>query len=310
MNEATRQDRICNAFSVDVEDYFHVSAYNRVIARRDWDSFPSRVEANTRAMMAVLAEADVKGTFFVLGWVAERFPELVSEIAAQGHEIACHGYSHKLIYRQSRKQFTDEAHRAKTLLEDISGTAVNGYRGASFSITSESLWALEALAELGFTFDSSIFPIRHDRYGIPGAPTRPFTFRCESGAVINEFPMTTVDILGWRMPVSGGGYFRIYPYAVTRAALRHLNQRKSEPFVFYTHPWEIDPEQPFINASWLSNFRHRTNLHRCRDRLARLLKEFRFSTISEVLRSLELELIAADDGSLALVSAPGAEAQV
>ncbi|MCZ6500475.1 MAG: DUF3473 domain-containing protein, partial [Gammaproteobacteria bacterium] len=252
MSAVARKNPICNAFSVDVEDYFHVSAYSRVIARRDWDSFPSRVEANTRAMMEVLAEADVKGTFFVLGWVAERYPGLVSEIAAQGHEIACHGYSHKLIYRQSKKQFTEEAHRAKSLLEDICGTAVNGYRGASFSITRESLWALDALAELGFTFDSSIYPVRHDRYGIPGAPTRPFTFRCQSGATINEFPMTTVDILGWRMPVSGGGYFRIYPYALSRAALRHLNLRKSEPFVFYTHPWEIDPAQPFINASWLS----------------------------------------------------------
>ena len=309
MSTDARYNSICNAFSVDVEDYFHVSAYNRVIARRDWESFPSRVEANTRAMMEVLSEADVKGTFFVLGWVAERFPGLVSEIAGQGHEIACHGYSHKLIYRQSRKEFTDEAQRAKSLLEDISGVAVNGYRGASFSITRESLWALEALAELGFTFDSSIFPVRHDRYGIPGAPTRPFTFRCESGANIDEFPMTTVDILGWRMPVSGGGYFRIYPYAATRAALLHLNQRKSEPFVFYTHPWEIDPEQPFINASWLSNFRHRTNLHRCRDRLARLLKEFRFSTISDVLRNLDLKTISVGDESLASDAAAGLEAK-
>ena len=302
MKAATQQERICNAFSVDVEDYFHVSAYNRVIARRDWDSFPSRVEANTRAMMDVLAEADVKATFFVLGWVAERFRGLVSEIAAQGHEIACHGYSHKLIYRQSRKQFTDEAHRAKTLLEDISGAAVNGYRGASFSITSESLWALEALAELGFTFDSSIFPIRHDRYGIPGAPTRPFTFRCESGAVINEFPMTTVDILGWRMPVSGGGYFRIYPYALTRAALRHVNLRESEPFVFYTHPWEIDPDQPFINASWLSNFRHRTNLHKCRKRLKLLLQEFRFSTMSSVLGKMKLDEVGIDESSIVRIN--------
>ena len=302
MKAATQQERICNAFSVDVEDYFHVSAYNRVIARRDWDSFPSRVEANTRAMMDVLAEADVKATFFVLGWVAERFRGLVSEIAAQGHEIACHGYSHKLIYRQSRKQFTDEAHRAKTLLEDISGAAVNGYRGASFSITSESLWALEALAELGFTFDSSIFPIRHDRYGIPGAPTRPFTFRCESGAVINEFPMTTVDILGWRMPVSGGGYFRIYPYALTRAALRHVNLREFEPFVFYTHPWEIDPDQPFINASWLSNFRHRTNLHKCRKRLKLLLQEFRFSTMSSVLGKMKLDEVGIDESSIVRIN--------
>ena len=309
MSTDVRYNSICNAFSVDVEDYFHVSAYSRVIARRDWDSFPSRVEANTQAMMEVLAEAEVKGTFFVLGWVAERFPGLVSEIAAQGHEIACHGYSHKLIYRQSRQQFTEEAHRAKSLLEDISGAAVNGYRGASFSITRESLWALEVLAELGFTFDSSIYPIRHDRYGIPGAPTRPFAFRCESGATINEFPMTTVDILGWRMPVSGGGYFRIYPYTLTRAALRHLNLRKSEPFVFYTHPWEIDPEQPFINASWLSNFRHRTNLHRCRGRLARLLKEFRFSTISDVLQGLDLKTISADDDSLAPDTAARLEAQ-
>ncbi|MCH8958726.1 MAG: DUF3473 domain-containing protein [Proteobacteria bacterium] len=250
MSANTRYKPICNAFSVDVEDYFHVSAYSRVIARRDWDSFPSRVEANTQAMMEVLAEADVKGTFFVLGWVAERFPGLVSEIAAQGHEIACHGYSHKLIYRQSRQQFTEEAHRAKSLLEDISGAAVNGYRGASFSITRESLWALEALAELGFTFDSSIFPVRHDQYGMPGANPSPHLLSTDAGSLW-EVPPSTCKIAWVRLPVAGGGYFRLFPYWLLLRLLRKI-ESEGEILVMYLHPWEFDYEQPRMAGPALS----------------------------------------------------------
>ena len=280
-----------NAFSVDVEDYFHVSAYNAVIDRSEWDALPSRVEQNTNKMMSILDDHQTKGTFFVLGWVAKRHPELIKSIAENGHEVACHGMSHKLIYVQGREQFKTEARDSKARLEEITGDAVNGYRAASFSITRASLWALDDLAELGFTYDSSIFPVRHDRYGIPGAPRQPFTYVGDNGKSIIEWPMTTVNMIGWRMPVSGGGYFRIYPYSVTRAALR-TREKNSEPFVFYTHPWEIDPEQPLFDAGWLSNFRHRTNLSRCESRLHRLLGDFPFAPMRDALIGIDLKSVS------------------
>ncbi len=288
-----------NAFSIDVEDYFHVSAYNSVIDRGDWDALPSRVEQNTHKVLEILDQHDTVGTFFVLGWVAERHPALVRKIAGEGHEVACHGMSHKLIYVQGRENFRSETRESKALLEDIIGAQVSGYRGASFSITQSSLWALDELAELGFEYDSSIFPVRHDRYGIPGAPHQPFRIKTASGSEIVEFPMTTVNIAGWRMPVSGGGYFRIYPYALTHAALKS-REKSGEPFVFYAHPWEVDPDQPLHDAGWLSNFRHRTNLRRCEARLHRLLKDFRFSTMTDVLESVSLIDVQAVDGRLQL----------
>ena len=275
---------VTNAFSVDVEDYFHVSAYNVVIDCNDWDSLPSRVEQNTNKMMSILDDHDTKGTFFVLGWVAERYPALVKRIAEEGHEVACHGMSHRLIYVQGRDEFKAEARDSKSLLEDITGKAVNGYRAASFSITKDSLWALDDLAELGFTYDSSVFPVRHDRYGIPGAPRHAFRVECASGGSIIELPMTTVNVLGWHMPVSGGGYFRIYPYAVTRSALRAFG-RTGSPFVFYCHPWEIDPDQPLYDGGWLSNFRHRTNLRQCEMRIRRLLPDFSFGTMAALIEN-------------------------
>lgn len=286
-----------NAFSVDVEDYFHVSAYNAVIDRSDWDSLPSRVEQNTDGILSILDDHDTKATFFVLGWVAERFPALVKRICEEGHEVACHGMSHKLIFIQGRSAFKSEARESKALLEDITGKPVNGYRAASFSITRASLWALDDLAELGFTYDSSIFPVHHDRYGIPGAPRHTFRYASESGRSIIELPMTTVDVLGWHMPVSGGGYFRIYPYALTKAALRS-REKNGEPFVFYCHPWEIDPDQPFHEAGWLSNFRHRTNLKRCESRLRRLLTDFSFGTMHDATEIGPLPTVRAVDGSI------------
>ena len=288
---------ITNAFSVDVEDYFHVSAYNAVIDRNDWESLPSRVENNTDKMMAILDDAGTKGTFFVLGWVAQRYPELVKRIASNGHEVACHGMSHKLIYVQGREAFKSEARDSKALLEDITGDSVNGYRAASFSITNASLWALDDLAELGFTYDSSVFPVRHDRYGISGAPYTPFVFESEAGQTITEFPMTTVNVLGWRMPVSGGGYFRIYPYALTRAALRR-REKNDESIVFYTHPWEIDPDQPLHDGGWLSNFRHRTNLSRSEGRLRRLLNDFSFGPMSSLISQDSMKTFRQSGGRL------------
>ena len=286
---------ITNAFSVDVEDYFHVSAYAGVIQRSEWDGLPSRVHANTHKLLALLDETGVKGTFFILGWVAKHHPDIVRTIAEGGHELACHGLNHDLVYRQSRQQFFDETRKAKALIEDVAGTPVHGYRAASFSITRASLWALDVLAELGFEYDSSIFPVRHDRYGIPSAPRYPFRYRGADGASIVEFPMPCVRLGGWRMPVGGGGYFRIYPYALTRAALKRINHNERQPFMFYSHPWEVDPDQPVFDAGRLSNLRHRTNLGKFEHRLRRLFSDFRFAPVRDVLNEVDVSDVVRDE---------------
>jgi len=277
-----------NALTVDVEDYFHVSALAPSIRRDTWTSRESRVVGNTHKLLDLFEQFGVHGTFFVLGWVAERHPQLVKDIAAGGHEIACHGFSHRLVYEQSPAEFHEETLRSKNVLEDITGSAVLGYRAASYSIVRESLWALDVLVELGFAYDSSIFPVRHDRYGIPGAERAPHRLSTPGDKVIVEWPLSTARLLGFRLPVSGGGYFRLLPYWVTRWGLASINQRELRPFVFYLHPWEIDPDQPRISASWLSRFRHYTNLEKCEERLRRLLGEFRFSTARDGLVQLGL----------------------
>lgn len=279
---------IVNAFTVDVEDYFQVAALAGAVTRDTWAQRESRVERNTQLLLDLLSASGVRGTFFVLGWIAERHPALVKRIAAAGHEIACHGFSHQLIYTQTPAEFRAESARAKGLLEDLLGAPVVGYRAASFSITRRSLWALDVLIDLGFTYDSSIFPIRHDRYGIPGAEARPGILTAPSGRTLVEFPMAAASWLGVQVPVSGGGYFRLLPYAVTRAGLRQINSDRGRPFTFYLHPWEVDPDQPRVRVGWLSRFRHYTNLHRCEARLRRLLREFRFASMREVLEQLEL----------------------
>ena len=224
----------------------------------------------------------------MLGWVAERYPQLVKDIAARGHEIACHGFSHRLVYEQSPAEFREEALRAKNLLEDITGTAVLGYRAASYSIVRESLWALDILAELGFAYDSSIFPVHHDRYGIPNTERVPHRRSTPNGKSIVEWPLATAEFLGCRLPVAGGGYFRLFPYWFSRWGLASINRRDLRPFVFYLHPWEIDPSQPRMSASWLSRFRHYTNLGKCEERLRRLLGEFKFGTARDGLVQLGL----------------------
>jgi len=274
-----------NAFTVDVEDYFHVAALASAISRESWSQREYRVERNTECLMELLAEHGVHGTFFVLGWVAERSPELVRRIAAAGHEVACHGYSHELIYRQSREAFREETARAKGLLQDAIGQAVLGYRAASFSIVRDSLWALDELIDLGFHYDSSIFAIRHDRYGIPDASPVPGKVTAPSGRAILEFPMAPANFFGLKIPVTGGGYFRIFPYRLTLAGLRRINAA-GRPFAFYLHPWEIDPEQPRIAVGMLSQFRHYTNLTRCQERLRRLLSEFAFSPMDRILQTI------------------------
>ncbi len=274
---------VINALTVDVEDYFHVSAFAKDISINDWDGIPTRVEANTHRLLQLFAEKKVRGTFFVLGWVAERYPNLVREICDQGHELACHGMTHQLVYGQEPEVFREETLRSKKLLEDVSGVAVNGYRAASYSITQQSLWAIDTLIEAGFTYDSSIFPVRHDRYGIASAPKRPFTLRNSSGASIVEFPLSVAQIGPVRLPVAGGGYFRIFPYWLSRFGLRSVNRSDQTPFIFYLHPWEVDPDQPRIQSSWLSEFRHYRNLDKCEARLADLLGRFEFSTVQNVL---------------------------
>jgi len=272
-----------NAFTIDVEDYFQVEAMSAVIARDTWSQREYRCERNVGRLLEMLAERKIHGTFFILGWIAERSPQLVRDIAAAGHEIACHGMSHKLIYKQTPEEFRAETRQSKALLEDLTGKPVQGYRAASFSIVKKSLWALDELIDAGFSYDSSVFPIQHDNYGMPDAALEPYEIVAPSGRKIVEFPMSIVNWGKLKLPVSGGGYFRIFPYWVTRKSLSRINEREQRPFVFYLHPWEIDPGQPRIAASLKSRLRHYTNLSRCEARLGRLLDEFAFAPMREVL---------------------------
>lgn len=272
-----------NAFTVDVEDYFQVEGFAQVIDRNSWDGFRTRVRANIARLLEMLARRDVRATFFVLGWVARKHPEIVREIAAAGHEVASHGMTHKLIYTQTPAEFQRETRDAKALLEGLCQRPVVGYRAATYSITRRSLWALDILCEEGFRYDSSIFPMRHDRYGIPDAEPRPHVLTTPGGARLVEFPISVLRYAGAKFPVAGGGYFRLFPYRFTRWALRRLNRQQQE-FVFYVHPWEVDPEQPRVRAaSAVSRFRHYLNLDRVAQRLGRLLDDFEFDTMHAVL---------------------------
>lgn len=280
---------INNALTVDVEDYFQVSAFRDQISPDDWPHFESRVVANTHRVLDVFDDASTTATFFVLGWIAERHPGLVREIAQRGHEIACHGYSHQLIYGQSPQVFHEETRRAKLLLESQSQTPVHGYRAASFSITDASRWALDVLAECGFEYDSSMYPVRHDLYGTAVQAAGPHQITAPGGKTLIEFPMTARSIMGMTLPVSGGGYFRLYPYRLS-AYLLGLVNRDAEPFVFYMHPWEIDPDQPRIRTSLKSRLRHYINLDGCENKLRALVRDFRFTSMAQVLAEYPLAL--------------------
>lgn len=270
--------QVVNAMTIDVEDYFHVTAFAAALDRAAWPSFESRVERNTLRLLDLFEKHNVRMTFFVLGWVAERAPDLIRELHRRGHEIACHGLTHELVYKQTPEVFRSETKRSKALLEDLTGSTVKGYRAATYSITAASLWALDILGDLGFEYDSSVFPVKHDLYGIPDAPRRPY--RVASGRLL-EIPLTTVQLAGQRLPCAGGGYFRLLPYSLFQWSLRRVN-REGMPAVFYMHPWEIDPDQPRISASWKSRFRHYTNLARTEGRLERLLREFRWGRMDEI----------------------------
>jgi polysaccharide deacetylase family protein (PEP-CTERM system associated) len=269
-----------NALTIDVEDYFHVTAFASDVDRARWSSLESRVENNTIRLLDLFARHGVRATFFVLGWVAERYPDLVRRLHAGGHEIACHGLTHELVYKQTPEIFRKETAYAKSLLEDLAGAPVRGYRAATYSIVRESMWALDILEELGFEYDSSIFPVRHDLYGVPDAPRAPY--RVASGKLL-EVPLTTIEIAGQRLPCGGGGYFRLLPYGLFRWALRRVNRKDRLPVIFYAHPWEIDPGQPRIAGSSLkSRFRHYTNLAATEGRLGRLLGDFRWGRMDEI----------------------------
>ena len=269
-----------NAMTVDVEDWFQVSAFERHIAREDWDRLAPRVHLNTGRILDLFAEKRVHATFFVLGWVAERHPELLQRIAAEGHEVASHGFSHVRATQQTPDAFRADVTRTRTLLEQTAGVPVRGYRAASFSIGRDNLWALDVLREVGYEYSSSIYPVRHDLYGMPEAPR--FAFRCPRSGLL-EIPMTTLRLAGHNLPCSGGGYFRLLPYAYFRWAIGRVNRHEGQSTVFYLHPWEVDPDQPRQQGlPWKSRFRHYTNLHRTRARLARLLDDFRWGRMDAV----------------------------
>ncbi len=268
---------LTNYLTVDVEDYFQVAAFEKVIAPDDWDQYACRVVENVHAILDLFAAHEVKATFFIVGWIAERYPDLVLAIDGQGHEIGCHSYWHRKIYDLTPEEFRQDTNQAKKILEQIIGRPVNGFRAPSYSITGQSLWALDILAELGFRYDSSIFPVYHDNYGIPDAPR--FPYRLEKQGLM-EYPISTGKFPGLNLPIAGGGYFRLFPYWFTRMALRRINKKEQQPFIFYFHPWEIDPGQPHVEgAGAKSRFRHYLNLDKTKDRLTCLLRDFDFGPI-------------------------------
>jgi len=275
---------IRNAMTVDVEDWFQVQAYADAIPRDAWERLPSRVEANTEALLALFAAADTRATFFTLGWIAQRHPALIRRIAAAGHEIASHGYWHQRVDRQDAAAFRKDISAARRRLEDVAGAAVRGYRAPTFSIGPATPWAWEVLAETGHTYSSSVFPVRHDLYGSPDAPRAP---HARAGGAVWEIPMTTVRFAGRNLPCAGGGWFRLLPYRVSRAGLARLNRTEHRPGVFYIHPREGDPGQPSVpEASRRARFRHRINLTRTYPRLSRLVRDFAWTRMDAAFPEL------------------------
>jgi polysaccharide deacetylase family protein (PEP-CTERM system associated) len=264
-----------------------VEAFASSVDRESWDRWPSRVVANTQCVLDLFDEHNATATFFFVGWVAARFPHLVREVQARGHELACHSYWHRTVYSLSPDEFRRDTRRAKAVIEDAAGVPVNGYRAPSWSITKASLWALEILAEEGFTYDSSIYPIHHDLYGVPGAHRFPYAHACANGLQLREFPPATLRFLGTNFPAAGGGYLRIFPSAFTEHAFRRFEKSYRERVVVYLHPWELDPEQPRISGSLKSRLRHYTNLRRMQNKLGMVLRRHRFQRFSDVLQAEE-----------------------
>lgn len=276
--------RKVNAMSVDVEDYFQVSAFEPVIKKSQWEDLPQRVEKNTLRILDIFSENQVKATFFTLGWVAQRHPGLLRRIVDDGHELACHGYEHIRITEQTPDEFRKDIVKTKQILEDIAGVEVTGYRAASYSINAQNLWAHEILEEAGFCYSSSIYPVKHDLYGIPGAPR--FMYQPLAGKPFREIPISTLNILDRNIPCGGGGFFRLYPYWFSKWAFSRLNNKELQSGIFYFHPWEIDPDQPRQkNLPMKTRIRHYLNLGAMESRLKNLLKDFNWDTMENVFLS-------------------------
>ena len=284
-----------NALTIDVEEYFHASAFSELVPCETWDRQPSRVVQNTKKVLDLLAEFGLRGTFFVLGWVAKRYPSLVREIQVAGHDLGCHSYAHRLVYGLSPKEFRDDTRRATAAIEDAAGAAVRAYRAPAFSITNRSLWAFEILLELGFTVDSSVFPTRNHLYGIPNAPRRPFRIRIQ-GSDLMEFPLPAVKMASWGVPVTGGVYLRLLPYGLQLLGLKRMASR-AEPVVLYFHPWELDPDQPRLARSFGPKFYHYAGLNLTEGRLRRLFNTFSFGKLPESpLAATTVYTLAVADG--------------
>lgn len=275
--------QIKNAMTVDVEDYFQVSAFEPYVLKEQWGTLTHRVERNTNKILDLLDERSIKATFFTLGWVAERYPDLIKRIVSEGHELACHGYEHIRVTEQTPEQFRDDVAKAKKILEELSGKEIKGYRAASYSIGASNLWALNVLQEEGFKYSSSIYPVKHDLYGMPNAPR--FIYKPIKNQDFKEIPITTVRLGDKNFPCGGGGFFRFYPYALSKWAFNRVNNQENEPGIFYFHPWEIDPEQPRQNGlSLKTRTRHYLNLHRMENRIKRLLTDFKWDTMENVFQ--------------------------
>ena len=271
---------VTNVMSVDVEDYFQVSAFERYVPKRDWDGIPCRVEANVDRILALFEEKGVKGTFFTLGWIAQRYPQMTRRIVEQGHELASHGWEHIRVTTQGPEEFRQDINRTRSVLEDISGQQIRGYRAASYSIGRTNLWALDILADEGYLYSSSIVPVRHDLYGMPEAPR--FSFAAADGRLL-EIPVTTVPIGGRNINCGGGGWFRLFPYGFTRWALNQVNGKEGQAAIFYFHPWEIDPEQPRLKGlDAKTRLRHYLNLGKMQARLRRLMDDFHWDRMDRV----------------------------
>ncbi|MFQ5456312.1 MAG: XrtA system polysaccharide deacetylase [Nitrospirota bacterium] len=275
-----------NAITIDVEDYYMVSAFAKEVKFEDWTNYESRVVPNTRRILELLAEYDIKATFFVLGWVAKQYPKIIMDIHSAGHRIACHSYNHRLIYNLTPEEFREDLRKSKRILEDIIGISVVGFRAPTYSIIKRNLWALDVLIEEGFLYDSSIFPVFHDIYGIPGAMRFPHEIKRPSG-MIKEFPLSTFQIkiskIKYKFPIAGGGYLRLLPVGLTKWAINYINNSEGQPVIIYFHPWEIDPMQPIINVGLRSRFRHYLNLDKTTNKLKVLLPSFKFVPIEEII---------------------------
>jgi polysaccharide deacetylase family protein (PEP-CTERM system associated) len=280
--DAFLTDNIVNAMTVDVEDYFQVSALAPHIDRAKWNSIPCRVERNMDVLFKVFKENGTYATFFVLGWIAERYPQIIKRIVAEGHELASHGYGHLRASEQSQKDFLADISKAKKILEDISGVEVRGYRAPSFSIGSGNPWAFDCILQAGYRYSSSVYPVKHDHYGMPDAPRFPYYSR--EGLL--EIPITTARTLGRNLPAGGGGYFRFFPYTLSRQVIRKVNRDDRKPAIFYMHPWEVDPDQPRVaGVNLKTRFRHYINLARTEARLRRLTRDFRWDRVDRAFQA-------------------------